>query len=328
MPPPTPPSWPTAARKPSPTDRRVILYFLRHGDAGPYTGAADDARRELTAAGVASLQAAAPLWRSLGLRPDVVLASPLARARQTAELFAAGVGLANVPIEDERLAPGADWSALARVVAGHPEAGRVMFVGHEPDLSSAVCLLTGASAIRMRKGAIACVEFPGDPEPGAGELAWLLDPDLYRTAAAGGGQVTRVAAYALCVDDAGRILLARLAPAEIRPGEWTLPGGGIDFGEAPDAAALRELTEETGLTGEILSLAGVESWARRGPIVAFPGDDFQAIQIIYRVRVAGGTLRDEVDGSTDAAAWFTRAELGQIAIVELVDSGLRLLDAR
>ena len=300
---------------------------MRHGDAGPYTGAADDAGRELTAAGVAALQAAAPLWRSLGLRPDVVLASPLTRARQTADLFAAGVGLAEAPIQDERLAPGAEWDDLAHAIAAHPEAGRVLFVGHEPDLSGAVRLLTGASSIRLRPGGIACVEFPGDPEPGTGELAWLLDPDLYGSAAAGGGQVTRLAAYALCVDDAGRLLLTRLSPGELRPGEWTLPGGGIDFGEAPKAAALRELTEETGLTGEIVSLAGVDSWVRRGPIAAFPGDDFQAIQIIYRIRVTGGTLRDELAGSTDAAGWFTRTELGSLPVVELVESGIRLLDA-
>jgi len=148
-----------------------------------------------------------------------------------------------------------------------------------------------------------------------------------RLVAAGGGQVTRVAAYALCVDEAGRILLARLSPGELRPGWWTLPGGGIDFGEAPEAAALRELTEETGLTGQIVALAGIESWVRHGPIAGFPGDDLQAIQIIYRVRVTGGTLRDELDGSTDAAAWFSRAELESLPIVELVESGVRLLDA-
>ncbi len=54
-----------------------------------------------------------------------------------------------------------------------------MFVSHEPDLSEAVGLLTGARAVRLRKGGLACVEFPGIPEPGSGELAWLLDPDLY-----------------------------------------------------------------------------------------------------------------------------------------------------
>jgi 8-oxo-dGTP diphosphatase len=140
------------------------------------------------------------------------------------------------------------------------------------------------------------------------------------------GQVTRVAAYALCLDETDRILLARLTYPELKAGWWTLPGGGIEFGEAPTDAVLRELTEETGLTGAIDSLAGVESWVRRGPVAGGIGDDFQAIQVIYRVRVTGGTLADELDGSTDAAAWFSRAKLAEIPIVELVEAGLKLLD--
>jgi phosphohistidine phosphatase SixA len=296
----------------------VILYLMRHGEA-------NDDERALTEAGVYALRAAAPVWRRLNLRPDIVISSPLPRARQTAELLAAGIGLARPVAQDDRLRPGARWGDLARAMAAHPDARRVMLVGHEPDLSSAVCLLTGASSVRMRKGGIACVEFPGVPEPGTGELAWLLDPDLYRSGQP--GQVTRVAAYALCLDEAGRILLTRLTPFEVRPGHWTLPGGGIDFGEAPAEAVLRELTEETGLSGEILSLAGVESWVRHGRVSGRAAEDFQAIQIIYRVGVTGGSLRDEVDGSTDAAAWFTRAELASEPIVELVEAALRLLDA-
>lgn len=140
-------------------------------------------------------------------------------------------------------------------------------------------------------------------------------------------QVTRVAAYALCRDEAGRILLTRLTYPENKAGHWTLPGGGIDFGEAPTEAVLRELTEETGLIGAVASLAGVESWVRHGPVSGGPGDDFHAIQILYRVTVTDGTLRDELDGSTDAAAWFTRIEIAKLPIVELVEAGLRILDA-
>ena len=180
MPPPTPRSWPTAARKPSRTDDpSVILYFMRHGEAGSHSMAADDDERTLTRAGVHALRAAGPLWRRLNLRPDVVVSSPLPRAFETARLLVAGLGLPDPPIADERLRPGAAWADLAQAMATHPDARRVMFVGHEPDLSSAVCQLTGAAAIRLRKAAIVCVEFPGVPEPGGGELAWLLDPDLY-----------------------------------------------------------------------------------------------------------------------------------------------------
>ena len=302
----------------------MILYFMRHGDAGHGSSDPNDDARELTSAGIAALRGAEALWRSLNLRPDLVLTSSLPRASQTAELLAEGLALERPVVQDERLLPGARWSDLARAMAAHPGARRVAFVGHEPDLSTAICLLSGASSVRMRKGSIACLEFPGVPEPGAGELAWLLDPDLY--GAARSGQVTRIAAYALCQDPAGRILLTRLSPGEIRPGAWTLPGGGIDFGESPVDAALRELTEETGLTGQVESLGAVESWVRRGPMPGGTGSDFQAIQILYRVRVTGGTLRDEADGSTDAAAWFTRTELAAIPVVELVATGVRLLD--
>ena len=154
----------------------MILYFLRHGKAGEARAFDDDAR-ELTAKGEAELEAAAPLWQRLNLRPEVVLSSPLPRALRTAELFCAAVG--GTPEIDDRLRPGAGWGELARAMADHPAARRVMFVGHEPDLSSAIALLTGAASVRMRKGGLACIEFYGVPEPGTGEVAWLLDPDLY-----------------------------------------------------------------------------------------------------------------------------------------------------
>jgi len=136
----------------------------------------DDAR-ELSPKGVAALCSAAPLWRRLNLRPDIVISSPLPRALQTAQLFCDAIG--GEPTTDDRLRPGASWGDLARAMAAHPNARRVMFVGHEPDLSSAMVELTGAASVRMRKGGLACVEFYGVPEPGGGEIAWLLDPDLY-----------------------------------------------------------------------------------------------------------------------------------------------------
>lgn len=154
----------------------MTLYFLRHGDAGP-PDPADDDGRELTDGGRAAIRAAGRLWRRLNLRPDVILTSPLTRARQTAELAVEAVG-GKLHVE-ERLRAGASWPDMAQSMASHPTARRVLFVGHEPDLSSAIAHLTGASSVRMRKGGLACLEFYGVPEPGGGELAWLIDPDLY-----------------------------------------------------------------------------------------------------------------------------------------------------
>ena len=162
----------------------MILYFLRHADAEP-AGVGGDRARHLSAEGRAAMRGAAPLWTRLNLRPDVVLSSPLPRALQTAELLVDGIGMARPPIADERLAPGADWADFARALADHNDARRVLFVGHEPDLSAVIAHLTGAASVRMRKGGLACVEFPGTPEPGGGELAWLIDPDLYEAGPAG-----------------------------------------------------------------------------------------------------------------------------------------------
>ena len=139
-------------------------------------------------------------------------------------------------------------------------------------------------------------------------------------------QVTRVAAYALCMED-GALLLSRIAQGATASsdGMWTLPGGGIGFGEDPRDAALRELTEETGLVGEVLELAGVDSWVGQFDV---PGDgvltDFHAIRVIYRVRITGGALRDEIDGSSDTCAWVPAADLFSLPLVELAWTGARI----
>jgi 8-oxo-dGTP diphosphatase len=108
---------------------------------------------------------------------------------------------------------------------------------------------------------------------------------------------TRIAAYALCRDDDGRILLCHIAPSVGAGDLWTLPGGGLEFGESPSAAVLRELTEETGYQGEI--------------------DRMHAIRIVYGVRLIGGELRDEPDGSTDTCRWLTLDEAKGLRLGEL-----------
>ena len=126
----------------------------------------------------------------------------------------------------------------------------------------------------------------------------------------------RVAAYLVCVDSDDRLLLVRLSDMTTHPGWWTLPGGGIDFGEHPEAAAVRELREETGLEGEIRELLSVESVCSP---VAVPGEgevELHRIRIVYRADIVGGALVAETHGSSDDADWFTRDEVAQLDLVD------------
>jgi 8-oxo-dGTP diphosphatase len=143
-------------------------------------------------------------------------------------------------------------------------------------------------------------------------------------------RLSRVAAYAACTDG-DAILLCRIAPGFTSryDGYWTLPGGGIDFGEHPRAAVLRELAEEAGLTGRAVELLDVGSWTDR---FTDPADgvtkDFHAVRVLYRVEVTGGDLRDEVGGSSDTCRWVRREELADLPTVDLVDWALAAIDRR
>jgi 8-oxo-dGTP diphosphatase len=109
----------------------------------------------------------------------------------------------------------------------------------------------------------------------------------------------RIAAYGLCVDPDGRVLLARAAPSLSARGRWFLPGGGVDFGEAPAEAVRRELLEESGLTVDVGPLLDVISDVR----ALLDGDNLHTVRIIYRVLSWSGTLTPEVSGTTDAIEW-------------------------
>jgi ADP-ribose pyrophosphatase YjhB (NUDIX family) len=134
---------------------------------------------------------------------------------------------------------------------------------------------------------------------------------------------TRLAAYALCVDD-DRLLLVRVAPGYPATGVWTLPGGGVNFGEDPADAALRELTEESGLTGELDRLAFVDSIAGENQ-PEFGADAWHGVRIVYTALITGGELRDEIEESTDKAEWVPLAEVRQRPITELVEVALAYL---
>ena len=115
---------------------------------------------------------------------------------------------------------------------------------------------------------------------------------------------TRVAAYGLITKDE-QILLCRIsAQLPHLHGQWTLPGGGIEFGETPQAAVVREVEEETGLIVAVGQLEHVDS-------VVVETDDtvFHSVRILYRVSYVSGELRNELNGTTDLCQWWSSSEL-------------------
>ena len=153
------------------------LYLLRHADAGdPMAWPGDDAERPLSAKGRRQARRLGSLLADIGWKPDLILTSPKVRAAQTAQLVGRAVDV--TPDDDSRLASGFKVSDLGNILNSHPDARRVVLVGHDPDFSSVASTLTGA-AIELRKGAIARIDLADSaPAAGQGALRWLIPPSV------------------------------------------------------------------------------------------------------------------------------------------------------
>ena len=136
----------------------------------------------------------------------------------------------------------------------------------------------------------------------------------------------RVAAYAVILRE-DRILLTRLSPSVSHHELWTLPGGGLDHGESPRDAVVREVHEETGLRAEVGETARVYSAHLPGVWRDGRRVDAHALRIVYDGWVPADAPDPhvvEVDGSTIDAAWQPVARVldGSIPVVPLVVEAL------
>ena len=120
---------------------------------------------------------------------------------------------------------------------------------------------------------------------------------------------------AVVVDRDGRVLLVRRGRAP-SAGSWTLPGGRIERGEAPEAAIARELCEETALAVRVVCTLGTVTIVREGTAYAIHE---------YLVVPVGGTAARAGDDAADVR-WVARNEVEQAGVaaeaVDVLDRGL------
>jgi 8-oxo-dGTP pyrophosphatase MutT (NUDIX family) len=171
---------------------------------------------------------------------------------------------------------------------------------------------------------------PADPSQAPGR-----DPSLARGGSPGRDQdlVTdegevallhqRVAAYAVVTSSRGH-LVTQFSDRTGAEGRWGLPGGGLEAGEAPDRAVVREVWEESGqvIGAPALVLIRTSRWVGRAPTGRL--EDFHAVRVVYRADCPEPTdpVVHDVGGTTAAAAWVPAADLG---LVELTASFASIL---
>ncbi|WP_114422489.1 NUDIX domain-containing protein [Nocardioides houyundeii] len=141
-------------------------------------------------------------------------------------------------------------------------------------------------------------------------------------------RLQRLAAYALITRGSAadplraedEVLLTRISPRGFHAGTWTLPGGGVDHGEAPVSALVREVAEECGVACTVGPLLTVHDVHFSGTAPRGRFEDFHGVHLLFRAEVAPGAEPRvaETDGTTDAVAFVPLAQI-EAGTVEVLD---------
>jgi len=158
------------------------LYLIRHGVAAERgSDYPDDSKRPLTSDGISRLRKEAKALVELDIDFDQIIASPLVRTKQTADIFAQAVPSKPAVVLSDSLAPAGTPSAVFQELGKHMRRARIALVGHEPNLGELAARLIGArTAIEFKKGAVCRIDFEVFPPKGTGTLRWFVTPKILR----------------------------------------------------------------------------------------------------------------------------------------------------
>ncbi len=158
------------------------VYVVRHGIAeerGPEWP--DDSKRPLTHQGKRELKQIGQGLVRLGVVIDVLLTSPLVRAKQTADALASALDPAPAVTVIDSLSPGAAYAELLHDLAKHARSRSIALIGHEPGIGQTVARLAGLKRVlEFKKGAICRIDLDEFPPGTAGDLRWFAAPKLLR----------------------------------------------------------------------------------------------------------------------------------------------------
>lgn len=158
------------------------LFLVRHAIAearGPAWP--DDTVRPLTKKGEVRMREIARRLKALRETSNVVVTSPLKRAKDTALILMREWSSSSDVEEIDALAPGHTPAQTMAAVVEEMTGDRIAVVGHEPDLGEfAAWLISAKEAVPFKKGGVARIDLESLSKPREGQLIWLATPKLLR----------------------------------------------------------------------------------------------------------------------------------------------------
>ena len=154
----------------------MTIGFLRHAEAEDV--AASDFGRRLTTKGLEQAAKVGKFCMRNGFVPDLIITSPVVRARQTAEIVAETTECELV--EGSWLACGMEAADCFKEIAALSQKNFVILVGHEPDFSEVIGCLIGLidpSCLKIRKASLTVVDIAAT-EQGCGQLQFMIPARL------------------------------------------------------------------------------------------------------------------------------------------------------